>query len=288
MNAQLITIEVVVNGRAVKHYTHNGKTYIEAKTGTQYELKVRNNTDAKILAVVSVDGLNVINGERATPEDIGYLVEGRGSSLIRGFRYSNEEVGAFKFVSKDASYSAQMSQDTSNIGVIGLIAFEDRDEKLRRKGKHSHRATQISAKGGQHVNSVGPEWTGTMNFMDTSQSVRRSAAGGSSVGGELYSANSSYDPHNGYGSNDAKLSGSISHEPEVKHSVGTGWGDRVQQACREVPFTKGVRISESTLFYSSRQDLIESGVIELNPTVKIPSAFQETKYATPPPGYIVG
>ena len=74
MKSDLITIEVVVNGRAVRHYTHDGKTYIEAKAGTQYELKVRNATDARILAVVSVDGLNVVTGERATPQDIGYLI----------------------------------------------------------------------------------------------------------------------------------------------------------------------------------------------------------------------
>ena len=66
-------INVLVNGNRCKLYYHQGKTFIEAKHGTEYELEIKNNTYGRVLALTSVDGLNVLNGTPATDDDPGYV-----------------------------------------------------------------------------------------------------------------------------------------------------------------------------------------------------------------------
>lgn len=117
-------VNILVNGNSVAKYYKDGKTYIEAKDGSEYEIQIKNNHCQRVLAVASVDGLNVITGEPASIEDSGYVINPYDSFRIKGFRYSDEKVGAFKFVSKDKSYASE-KQVSENCGVIGVKIFND-------------------------------------------------------------------------------------------------------------------------------------------------------------------
>jgi hypothetical protein len=75
--------------------------------------------------VVSVDGLSVITGQPASEQGPGYLVAPYSHILIKGWRRSLEQVAAFRFVERDQSYASLMGKP-ENIGVIGLVAFEER------------------------------------------------------------------------------------------------------------------------------------------------------------------
>ncbi len=122
-------VEVLVNSRPVKIYSHEGKLFVEARDGTEYSLKIRNKNYYKRLAVCSVDGINVISGNPAGKDDkVGYVINGLQSYEVKGFRTSNDSVNAFKFASKDKSYAAKSPQtggDTTNCGVIGVRWFTE-------------------------------------------------------------------------------------------------------------------------------------------------------------------
>jgi hypothetical protein len=60
-----IEMTVHVNGRSVKEYTHQGMSFIEARDGTNYTIKLKNNLGQRAMAVVSVDGLDVVSGKNA-------------------------------------------------------------------------------------------------------------------------------------------------------------------------------------------------------------------------------
>ena len=90
-------INVLVNGNRCKQYLHNGRTFIEAKEGSEYVVEIKNNSWEKILAVVSVDGLNVVDGEPADDNGTGYILDKYSSQKLYGFQYSKEKVAAFKF-----------------------------------------------------------------------------------------------------------------------------------------------------------------------------------------------
>ena len=52
-------------------YWHEGRAYVVGRPGNEYQVIVRNRVGEDLLAVVSVDGLNVMNGRppiRASPD----------------------------------------------------------------------------------------------------------------------------------------------------------------------------------------------------------------------------
>ena len=50
-----VSMHVQVNGRACKEYYHNGMSFIEARSGTNYTVKIKNDNPYRIMTVVSVD-----------------------------------------------------------------------------------------------------------------------------------------------------------------------------------------------------------------------------------------
>jgi hypothetical protein len=123
--SQSYDLDILVNGHVVTKYVHEGKVYVEGRSGTEYSLRFRNNSNRRVLAVLSVDGLSCMNGEVAKFDDDGYVVDARSSITVPGWRLNNEEVANFKFGGKGKSY-AQKSGQPLNVGVIGCAVFEEK------------------------------------------------------------------------------------------------------------------------------------------------------------------
>jgi len=77
-----------------------------------------------VLAVTSVDGVNVITGRTASPDQGGYVVESHGRVEIDGWRKSMHEVAAFYFTALPDSYAARTGRP-DNVGVIGIALFRE-------------------------------------------------------------------------------------------------------------------------------------------------------------------
>jgi hypothetical protein len=75
-----------------------------------------------VLAVTSVDGVNVITGQTASPHQSGYVVYGRDRVNIDGWRKSLGEVAAFYFTDLPDSYASRTGRP-DNVGVIGIALF---------------------------------------------------------------------------------------------------------------------------------------------------------------------
>ncbi len=128
MNNSSYSVRILQNGSNFKQYFHKSKTYIESKIGSEYEIEVSNHSYSKILAVISVDGINVVSGNIAkkSNKEAGYVINGNDSLKIKGYRKSNDEVGAFKFCKKEKSYSKEVSGDSENTGCIGVLIFKEK------------------------------------------------------------------------------------------------------------------------------------------------------------------
>ncbi len=121
-----VSVDILVNGNSTAKYYKDGKVFIEAKDGSEYEILIKNNSFNKILAVSSVDGLNVLSGEPSCENDGGYIINCYDSYRIKGFRYSDEKVGAFEFSKKENSYASSKSKEYSiNCGVIGVRSYNE-------------------------------------------------------------------------------------------------------------------------------------------------------------------
>src|SRR5947208_16314604 len=69
-SSALVSIDVYdrTEGTSLVVYPKDGRRYIIGAPGHEYAVRIRNNTGERILAVTSVDGLNVASGETASPE----------------------------------------------------------------------------------------------------------------------------------------------------------------------------------------------------------------------------
>lgn len=74
--AGLVEVEVYdrAEGTALPVHTKDGRRYIVGTPGHDYALRIRNRTGARVLAVTSVDGVNVISGDTASPTQSGYVL----------------------------------------------------------------------------------------------------------------------------------------------------------------------------------------------------------------------
>ena len=110
------------NAREVPVTWHDGRAYVVGKPGNEYQVVVRNRSGDEVLAVVSVDGVNVMNGETASPSQSGYVIAPWGRLDVRGWRKSMDETAAFYFTSLGDSYAARTDRP-ANVGVIGVALF---------------------------------------------------------------------------------------------------------------------------------------------------------------------
>jgi hypothetical protein len=113
------------------------------RIGERYTIWLRNDSDSRLEFVVSVDGLDVIDGRSAALNKPGYMIEPGRTTVIDGFRRSMSEVAAFRFSSVKNSYAQKKYGDATNVGVIGIAIFSERgtdpqprlkqEAKLRKK-----------------------------------------------------------------------------------------------------------------------------------------------------------
>lgn len=113
-------------GAFLNGFVAGEKNFVVGEAGRRYSIVIRNRTPNRVECVVSVDGLDVIDGRSAAFNKRGYLVQPHGELEIDGFRQSVEAVAAFRFGSVRGSYAGQKTGDTRNVGVIGFAFFHER------------------------------------------------------------------------------------------------------------------------------------------------------------------
>jgi hypothetical protein len=263
-------VNVLVNGNRCKFYHHQGKTYIQANHGSEYELEIKNNTWSPILCLSSVDGLNVLTGEPAREDDAGYIIPSYSPLRIKGFRYSNNEVAAFKFTDKRNSYAqSQGGNDAAqNCGVIGFKLY---NEIVRTP-----------------IRKVDIQWVKASNLVLNTENINI-CCGGNTTSNTIHTK--CCDNVDVYGS----VKGTYASTEGTYNSVvdsalrdfdmGSTWGQKVESKVVETEFEKGSLTFSLDIYYASRKSLIDMGVpINVDPQVSFPQSFPG-KYATPPAGW---
>ena len=126
MYHQLVQVTVEdEDGNWLPAVRHEDKIYVLGKMGDRYLIRVRNLTNERVEAVVTVDGRDVITGNVGSTESRGYILRARESYAIPGFRKSDRKVAAFRFGEKRDSYSSQRGTG-QHVGVIGVAVFRER------------------------------------------------------------------------------------------------------------------------------------------------------------------
>jgi hypothetical protein len=113
-------------GRFLTGLQSNSKHFIVGQDGDRYTIVIQSHVPARLEVVVSVDGLDVLDGKSASVAKRGYLIDPHGVLEIDGFRQSMDAVAAFRFGSVQDSYAEKKHGDARNVGVIGVALFNEK------------------------------------------------------------------------------------------------------------------------------------------------------------------
>jgi hypothetical protein len=113
------------SGSVLDAVAFQGRHYVAGRPGARYAIRVTNRSAERVLAVMSVDGVNIVSGQTAAWNQGGYVLQPWASHEITGWRKSSHEVAAFEFAALPDSYAA-LTGRPNDVGVIGVALFRER------------------------------------------------------------------------------------------------------------------------------------------------------------------
>lgn len=234
-------------GQRLTIHRHQGEYWVAGRPGASYSVDIANQTGERIMAVVSVDGVNAITGKTASaaPRD-GYVFDAWQNWGINGWRKSDSEVAAFYFSESSASYASRTGRPR-DVGVIGVALFRERPASV----------------------AVEPPWTPRRGPALEEREDARSANSESSMESTIpVPAPSAADP---------RASERKAAEATAKRSpsLGTGHGAIETSRTVTVDFEPATRHPEQIvrIRYDSHANLVARGVIRAPRGERVPDPF---------------
>jgi hypothetical protein len=266
----LMQLSVVdrASGRELPIYRHRGEYWVAGRPGTRYAIRARNAIGERVMAVMSVDGVNIVTGETAGVLQNGYVFSGGERSDITGWRKSDSQIAAFEFTSIGNSYASRTGRP-DDVGVIGVAMFRERVPE-------QPPAPPIAF----------PRRDGSTREMER-RSEAPSATAEAAPAAQARSADSALGAEAA-----ASAKGSLSRPAPPSPSLGTAHGRRETSHVVHTGFERAQSTPDEVLRirYDSRENLIAAGVIPVPPPARRPrpegpSAFpgSEMGYVPDPP-----
>lgn len=291
------------DGRAVRIYGYEGRSYIESHEDMVYRLRVKNKSENRIKVVISIDGVSIVTGQPVTDskDESGYILEPYAEELFRGYRISDNDVAEFKFVKREASYATEKGEGANN-GVIAVRAYVEKESLAEKRLKEMQK--QLDELKGRprekehipypvypirpwrpHWENIYPDWTYRPSIW-TCGTLSTDAVIGTVVGDT--SANISQTMMNCSTELRACAMASESSLDSSPFEHGSGWGEALQERVIKAAFEVGKLIAEVSIFYAPLAGLKALGVnVTLAKQVAFPQAFKQG-YASPPKGWHSG
>ena len=260
-------------GATLPVHFYRGEYWIAGTPGANYSVAVANASGGRVMAVMSVDGVNVVNGQTASFDQSGYVFNAYQRYEVTGWRKSNQEVAAFEFVASPASY-AERTGRPANVGVIGVAVFRERVYQP---------PVSVAPPGYRYDSKRG----------NGSADSRSSAASESSADGGLARPAPAPAPaQSAPPSAGAGAGGDFAKRTEAqatREKLGTGHGEREWSQVSNTSFERAQSSPNETISirYDSRENLVSMGVIQPpyphRPWNRTPNAFPESLGFVPDP-----
>jgi hypothetical protein len=104
----------------------SSRRFVVGKHGSNYSIVLKNRCKSRLEVVLSVDGLDVLDGKTAGFAKRGYVIAPDETLEIKGWRTSPENVARFQFSTVAGSYANLAHGDHRNVGVIGMAVFTEK------------------------------------------------------------------------------------------------------------------------------------------------------------------
>jgi hypothetical protein len=228
-------------GERLPVYRHGARLYVEGRAGERYAIELRNRSGARILTVLSVDGVNAVTGQTAATGQSGYVLDAWGRAEIAGWRKDMSDVAAFYFTALPDSYAARTGRP-GNVGVIGVAVYREYVEPPRA-------------------------------LLDA-PAVAKSEAGRLSAGATAGSRTSAGDSAGAAAAPSAQAPSAMSAQRNrmAEEKIGTGHGERMYAPTWNTEFRRASSTPSEVIaiYYDSRQNLIAQGIIPRHPNLPQP------------------
>ena len=231
------------------HY-NDGKYYVAGVPGHRYGVQIRNRTGARVLAVISVDGVNAVTGATAGPDQDGYVLDPHQFTEIDGWRKSMSEVADFNFTALSNSYASRTGRP-DNVGVIGVAVFREkvpvwreRTDKIAAGTAYSEPARDSAMRNSAPAPAAAPP-ASAMGSAD--REVAQAGAAKSQV--------------------DARRAENVAAKPVMEESLGTGHGAREESLITYTHFDRESSQPNEvdSVWYDSYNNLVARGIIDVVP-----------------------
>jgi len=254
--AHVGNIDVVTrsDGRVLPVHEKDGRRWIVGTPGQEYAIRVCNTTGGRVLAVMSVDGVNVVSGDTASPAQSGYVLAAYECADISGWRKNLSSTAAFYFTELPDAYAARTGRP-ENVGVIGVAFFRERPQRVAWREPPAKIAAGRSDEPGAR---------------------REAAAGSAAADNQAAEAPASRD--------DAARS---AQAPAPMGKIGTGHGRRESSQAQETRFERESAVPNQTIaiHYDRRENLVAMGVLPPPAIARSPNPFPAwtPRFAPDPP-----
>lgn len=123
-----VRVSLRSGGHTLPCFVYGGNYYVLGQRGLRYSVWVQNQSQNRLEVVVSVDGRDVISGERdSSYQRRGYVLSPYRYVNITGFRTSKSHVASFRFTSVGQAYSTRMGDSWFRVGRIHVAVFHERN-----------------------------------------------------------------------------------------------------------------------------------------------------------------
>jgi len=133
-SAAMVDVDVVSDARGTLPLYRAGsraradshRSYVEARKGERYGIRIRNNSGGRIAVVVAVDGRNIISGTMShlRGDERMYVLSPYEAATYEGWRTERDTVNRFYFTEPGDSYAAAFG-DRSAMGVIAVAVYRE-------------------------------------------------------------------------------------------------------------------------------------------------------------------
>ena len=248
-------------GATLPTYADHGKLYVAGTPGHRYSVRMTNRTGGRVLAVLSVDGVNAVSGQNANPDQTGYVLDAWESTEIGGWRKSLDEVAQFNFTTLANSYATRTGRP-ANVGVIGVAVFTERQPVWREREQD---------KIARDDRAAAPPAPAPSLDSARAEAPRETQSGVAAGAARAPAA--------------AQADAMAKSEAKKTEQIGTGYGAREYAHVDTTTFERASRHPAETVavWYDSYANLVAQGIIERPVAKANPQPFPGAFVAEPPP-----